>query len=118
MPFRVAIMYVLYLFTKAQLFNDLNRGGGIGGLTLAVALGCIQPPIDLINTLEVDIYEASSELTQIGAGITLWPRAWKILEQLGLGPSLVGHLSRGQQAPNDSDEPRKVANRQRTFDIQ
>ena len=76
-------------------------------MTLAVALSHIQPSIDLINALEIDIYEASSELTQIGAGITLWPRAWKILvEQLGLGPSLLDQLS-GQQVPDD--KPRKAA---------
>jgi len=80
--------------------------GGIGGLTLAVALSRIEPSIDFINDIEVDIYEASSQLTQIGTGITLWPRAWKILvEQLGLGPSLLDYLS-GQQVPDD--EPRKV----------
>lgn len=74
-------------------------------MTLAVALSRIQPSIDF-NDVEIDIYEASSQLTQIGTGITLWPRAWKILvEQLGLGPSLLDHLS-GQQVPDD--EPRKV----------
>jgi 2-polyprenyl-6-methoxyphenol hydroxylase-like FAD-dependent oxidoreductase len=92
---------------KARSFlSDLNRGRGIGGLTLAVALSRIQPSIDFINDVEVDIYEATSQLTQIGTGLTLWPRAWKILvEQLGLGPSLLDHLS-DQQIPDD--EPRKV----------
>lgn len=92
---------------EGAVFQCIIRGGGIGGLTLAVALSRIQPSIDLVNAVEIDIYEASSELTQIGTGITLWPRAWKILvEQLGLGPSLLGHLS-GQQVPDDV--PRKAA---------
>lgn len=78
-------------------------------MTLAVALSRIHPSNDFINDIEVDIYEASSQFTQIGTGITLWPRAWKILvEQLGLGPSLLDHLS-GQQVPDD--EPRKVVTR-------
>ena len=95
------------LIYKARCFlSDLNRGGGIGGLTLAVALSRIQPSINFINDVEIDVYEASSEFTQIGTGITLWPRAWKILvEQLGLGPSILDHLS-GQQVPDD--EPRKI----------
>ena len=75
-------------------------------MTLAVALSRIQPSINFINDVEIDVYEASSEFTQIGTGITLWPRAWKILvEQLGLGPSILDHLS-GQQVPDD--EPRKI----------
>ena len=80
-------------------------------MTLAVALSRIQPSIDFINDVEIDIYEASSQFTQIGTGISLWPRAWKILvEQLGLGPSLLDHLSgHGQQVPDD--EPRKVITR-------
>ena len=78
-------------------------------MTLAVALSRIQPSIDFINDVKIDIYEASSQFTQIGTGITLWPRAWKILvEQLGLGPSLLDHLS-GQHVPDN--DPRKVVRR-------
>ncbi|KAK0502412.1 FAD/NAD(P)-binding domain-containing protein [Armillaria luteobubalina] len=52
-------------------------GGGIGGLTCAIALkGC--------KWLEVDLYESASILTEIGAGITLWHRTWTILKNLGL----------------------------------
>jgi salicylate hydroxylase len=99
----------LLIYQKLSFLSDLNRGGGIGGLTLAVALSRIQPSIDFINNVEVDIYEASSQITQIGTGITLWPRAWKILvEQLGLGPPLLDQLS-GQEVPDD--EPRKVVTR-------
>ena len=99
----------LLTYQKCSFLSDLNRGGGIGGLTLAVALSRIQPSIDFINDVEIDIYEASSQFTQIGTGITLWPRAWKILvEQLGLGPSLLDDLS-GQQVPDD--EPRKTVTR-------
>ncbi|KAK0187107.1 FAD/NAD(P)-binding domain-containing protein [Armillaria mellea] len=52
-------------------------GGGIGGLTCAIALkDC--------KWLEVDLYESASILTEIGAGITLWHRTWTILKNLGL----------------------------------
>lgn len=72
------------------------RGGGIGGLTLAVALSSM----GLEDLVQVDIYESAPQLTQIGAGITLWPRAWNILEKLGLDAALVGQLSPGQHIPD------------------
>ncbi|PPR03585.1 hypothetical protein CVT26_006126 [Gymnopilus dilepis] len=79
MPLRVAII-----------------GGGIGGLTLAVALS----RLGLEDLIEVDIYESAPELTQVGAGITFWPRAWKILRDLGLEEALIRHLSPGQHVPD------------------
>ena len=63
--------------------------------------------MNLENLIEVDIYEATPELTQMGAGIGFWPRTWKILEKLGLDTSLVEHLSPGQQLPGG--EPRESA---------
>ena len=57
-------------------------GAGIGGLTTALALK--QKGID------VDVYERSPELTDVGAGIGLWPNALKALYQLGLRPALDG----------------------------
>jgi 2-polyprenyl-6-methoxyphenol hydroxylase-like FAD-dependent oxidoreductase len=55
-------------------------GAGIGGLTTALALR--QKGID------VDVYERSEVLTDVGAGISLWPNALKALYQLGLRPAL------------------------------
>ena len=55
-------------------------GAGIGGLTTALALQ--QKGID------VDVYERSAVLTDVGAGIGLWPNALKALYQLGLRPAL------------------------------
>ncbi|KAF8152293.1 hypothetical protein B0H34DRAFT_663942, partial [Crassisporium funariophilum] len=74
-------------------------GGGIGGLTLAVALSHLLP-IDSNNVIEIEIYEAAPELTQVGAGITLWPRAWNIFKNLGLEAALARHLSPGQDHQN------------------
>ncbi|KAH9475471.1 Salicylate hydroxylase [Psilocybe cubensis] len=71
-------------------------GGGIGGLTLAVALS----RLNLQDHIQVNIYESAPELTQIGAGITFWPRAWKILEKLGVDSVLAGQLSPGQHIPD------------------
>jgi len=66
-----------------------NSGSGIGGLALAVALS----RLGVDREVEVDIYEATTKLAQVGAGITLWPRGWEILEQLGVAATLAVHDS-------------------------
>src|SRR5690349_19254333 len=55
-------------------------GAGIGGLTAAIALR--QRGID------VEVFERSRELTEIGAGISLWANALKALYHLGLRDAL------------------------------
>ena len=55
-------------------------GGGIGGLTAALALRQ--------TGFEVDVYEQASELTQIGGGINMGPNAVRILRRLGLAAGL------------------------------
>ncbi|MCB0209217.1 MAG: FAD-dependent monooxygenase [Anaerolineae bacterium] len=55
-------------------------GAGIGGLTTAIALQ--QAGFD------VEIYERAPELKEVGAGLSLWPNATKLLRQLGLGEAL------------------------------
>ena len=47
-----------------------GSGGGIGGQACAVALSAY-PDID------VDIYEAATELSDVGASTGVWPRVWK-----------------------------------------
>jgi salicylate hydroxylase len=51
-------------------------GGGIGGLTAAVALSQAG--------FEVDVYEQAPELTEVGGGINMAPNATRVLRQLGL----------------------------------
>ena len=77
--------------------NDPSRcsGGGVGGLTLAVALS--ECP-----SIEVDIYEAASKFAEIGAGIGMWPRTSKIMEDLGLADDLATIATRPP-----SNEPSK-----------
>ncbi|KAH9840776.1 FAD/NAD(P)-binding domain-containing protein [Rhodofomes roseus] len=58
-------------------------GGGIGGLTLAVALHKLCG-----SRFQVDIYEAAHTLTEIGAGIGVWPRVWEVMEALDLASDL------------------------------
>jgi salicylate hydroxylase len=55
-------------------------GGGIGGLTAAVALRQAG--------FEVHVYEQAPELTEVGGGINMAPNATRVLRRLGLGPGL------------------------------
>jgi salicylate hydroxylase len=60
----------------------LLSGGGIGGLTLAYALS--KSP-----DIQVDIYEAASKFTEIGAGIGVYWRTRQILKSLGLEDDVI-----------------------------
>jgi salicylate hydroxylase len=52
-------------------------GGGIGGLTAAISL--------LQAGFDVQVYEQSRLLSEVGAGINIGPNASRILNRLGLG---------------------------------
>lgn len=41
------------------------------------------------KAVEIDVYEATAEMTEIGAGIVIWPRTWEILKKLGLEETLT-----------------------------
>ncbi|KAJ3793935.1 salicylate hydroxylase [Lentinula aff. detonsa] len=56
-------------------------GGGIGGLACAVAL-------KNHSNIKIDLYEQAAQITEIGAGVTVWPRTWEILKSLGLANEL------------------------------
>src|SRR5688572_15336313 len=55
-------------------------GGGIGGLTAALALRQAG--------LEAHVYEQASVLREVGAGLTMGPNAIKILHHLGIAEAL------------------------------
>jgi 2-polyprenyl-6-methoxyphenol hydroxylase-like FAD-dependent oxidoreductase len=55
-------------------------GGGIGGLTAAIALRS--------RGIDAQVHEKSAVLRDVGAGIALWPNAVKALRKLGLGDLL------------------------------
>jgi 2-polyprenyl-6-methoxyphenol hydroxylase-like FAD-dependent oxidoreductase len=55
-------------------------GAGIGGLAAAVALRK--------SGIDVEIYERSAAIGEVGAGISLWANAIRALAKLGLGPAL------------------------------
>ena len=57
-------------------------GGGIGGLTAALALNRAG--------FDVAVYERAPAFAEIGAGMSLWPNATRVLHSLGvLGPVLA-----------------------------
>jgi 2-polyprenyl-6-methoxyphenol hydroxylase-like FAD-dependent oxidoreductase len=55
-------------------------GGGIGGLTTAIALHR--------RGWRVEVLERAPEFTEVGAGISLWPNALHALEALGLADTV------------------------------
>ncbi|KAF8148009.1 salicylate hydroxylase [Crassisporium funariophilum] len=49
--------------------------------------------MDTGDIVDVDIYEASSNISAIGAGINFWPRSWEIMKNIGLESTLVKFLA-------------------------
>src|SRR5579862_9274857 len=55
-------------------------GGGIGGLTAALALRA--------RGLDVSVFEQAEQLKEIGAGVSIYPNAARLLKRIGLGHEL------------------------------
>ena len=66
-------------------------GGGIGGLTAALAL--------LRQGLEVEVYEQSNELKEVGAGVQIGANGTRVLHALGLRQP----LERSQVVPSGKE---------------
>ncbi|HEV2835826.1 MAG TPA: FAD-dependent monooxygenase, partial [Pyrinomonadaceae bacterium] len=58
-------------------------GGGIGGLTTALALKEFG--------FEAEVYEQAPALLDVGAAIAIWPNALRVLERLGLADRILSH---------------------------
>ena len=56
-------------------------GGGIGGLTTALALQQ--------SGFEFEVFEQAPELLDVGAAIAIWPNAMRILQGLGLADKII-----------------------------
>src|ERR1044071_6935009 len=65
-------------------------GGGIGGLAAALALRR--------EGFEPAVYERAPELLEVGAAIAVWPNAFRVLERLGLGETLLARAGRIEHA--------------------
>jgi hypothetical protein len=77
--------HILFWFLPAPLdlyLFEFSSGGGVGGLTLAFALS--KSP-----NIRVEVYEAASKFTEIGAGIGIWWRTRQVLKSLGLEEDVV-----------------------------
>ncbi|KAK4540563.1 hypothetical protein LTR36_009093 [Oleoguttula mirabilis] len=59
-------------------------GGGPGGLATAVALRAVPG-------LEVTLYERAEVLREVGAGISIPPNSWNVLDLLGVDSLTSGH---------------------------
>jgi 2-polyprenyl-6-methoxyphenol hydroxylase-like FAD-dependent oxidoreductase len=75
------------------MVNPIKRaiivGGGIGGLCAAIALRQIG--------VDVTVYEKVNELSDVGAGLTLWANAIKALRRLGLAEAVLKHGAKIQK---------------------
>ena len=58
-------------------------GGGIGGLTVALAFREFG--------FEAEVYEQAPELLDVGAAIAIWPNAMRVLERLGVARTIRAH---------------------------
>ncbi|WP_299613930.1 FAD-dependent monooxygenase [uncultured Tateyamaria sp.] len=56
-------------------------GGGIGGLSAAIALR--------LRGWDVTVFEQASALTEVGAGLQISPNGWRVLDALGVSPYLA-----------------------------
>jgi 2-polyprenyl-6-methoxyphenol hydroxylase-like FAD-dependent oxidoreductase len=79
-------------------------GGGIGGLAAALALRR--------EGFSASVYEQAPELLEVGAGIAVWPNAFRALERLGLGGEVLaraGHIERAQWLGRDGTTYKQFA---------
>ncbi|KAH7915889.1 hypothetical protein BJ138DRAFT_1122229 [Hygrophoropsis aurantiaca] len=67
---------------SAPKFRVAISGGGIGGLMLALTIG-------RYSDVPIDLYEAQSEITTVGAGISIWRRTMEIMQELGLDEDIA-----------------------------
>ncbi|KAF9017208.1 salicylate hydroxylase [Hymenopellis radicata] len=76
-------------------------GAGIGGLVCALALS-------RCPDIEVDVYEAASQFGEVGAGVSVFPRPWKILKWLGVDRELLKYVeSKPKEGPVNAMRYRK-----------
>src|ERR1043165_5569847 len=68
---------------RGQLMRIAIIGGGIGGLTAALALRRFG--------FQPQVFEQAPNLLDVGAAILMWPNAMRVLERLGLATTIREH---------------------------
>lgn len=81
-------------------------GGGIGGLTAALALATFNSSLTASN---ITVYEQAAEYGEIGAGVSLGIQAARVFQKLGVweaADAISGHRSRVHRSNRrwDNDE--------------
>ena len=76
-------------------FRYIYSGAGLGGLLFALFLQ------KHAEDIEVDIYESAHALTEVGAGVAMWPRIWELIKYLELEDELL-QISGSSRAGGDS----------------
>lgn len=56
--------------------------------------------LDLDEFLHVDVYESAVKFSQVGAGISVWPRTWEVLKALGMAADLEARMAPGETSPD------------------
>ncbi|KAL1731679.1 hypothetical protein EV714DRAFT_208319 [Schizophyllum commune] len=82
-------------------------GAGIGGLAVVRA---IERFCDL-SKLDVHLYEAASQISEIGAGLNIWQRVYDILTDLGLEADMKKYLDSAETTSftfRKSDQPEGI----------
>jgi len=64
-------------------------GGGIGGLSTALALRRVG--------VHADVFEQAAELREVGSGLTVWAGAIRALEQLGIAERVLSQSSKTER---------------------
>ena len=77
----IFVPFVAFLWQPLLVARIAIIGGGIGGLTAALALRQ--------SNFEAEVFEQAPALLDVGAAIAIWPNAMRVLEQLQLSDRIL-----------------------------
>jgi len=80
-PFVIFVPFVAFLWQPLLVAQIAIIGGGISGLTAALALRQFG--------FEAEVFEQAPALLDVGAAIALWPNAMRVLEELQLSEKIL-----------------------------